>query len=85
MKGRALRPSGLKKKKSPGFSQYPAQARLLSTQLEFFGKDFSAGDAYIAEKGKDLNTKETGNPMTWLRAGINHHLTCTADQVSNLS
>lgn len=85
MKGRALRPSGIKKKKSPGFGQYPAQARLLSNQPEFFGKDFSEGDSYIAEKGKDLNTKATGNPMTWLRAGINHHLACTANQVSSLS
>ena len=80
-----MRGQGLRGEKSKGFSQYPANARLLSERVEFFGADFSYGDAYIADKAKDLNSKETGTPRTWLRAGINHHLVCTADQISNLT
>jgi hypothetical protein len=79
-----MRGEGLRGGKSKGFAQYPANAKLLVQQAEFFGADFSFGDAYIANKAKDLKTKETGTPRTWLRAGINHHLACTADQIANL-
>lgn len=79
-----MRGQGLRGEKSKGFSQYPANAKLLSEQVEFFGRDFSYGDAYIADKAIDLKSKETGTPRTWLRAGINHHLACTADQIANL-
>ncbi len=80
MKGMALRG-----KKSIGFKQYPAQASLLAAQPEFFGENFSYGDGYIVKMGKDVNSKETGNPKTWLRAGINHHLVCVIKQIANLS
>jgi len=79
-----MRGEGLRGEKSKGFAQYPANAQLLSQQQEFFGEDFSFGDAYIVEKGKDINTKETGTPRTWLRAGINHHLACVISQIANL-
>lgn len=79
-----MRGQGLRGKKTKGHAQYPANAKLLSQQIEFFGADFSYGDDYIADKAKDLNTKETGTPRTWLRAGINHHLACTANQIANL-
>ena len=71
MRGQALRGE-----KSQGHAQYPANAQLVMQQGEFFGSDFSYGDSYIAEKGKDVTIKETGTPRTWLRAGINHHLAC---------
>jgi hypothetical protein len=64
--------------------QYLANAQLLSQHSEFFGANFSYGDAYIEEKGKNLKGK-TGNAMTWLAAGINHHLACTVDQIANLT
>lgn len=80
MRGQALRGEN-----SKGHAQYPANAQLLIQQSEFFGADFSYGDSYIAEKGKDVNTKETGTPRTWLRAGINHHLVCIVSDLSNLS
>lgn len=79
MRGQALRGE-----KSQGHAQYPANAQLVMQQREFFGADFSYGDSYIAEKGKDVTIKETGTPRTWLRAGINHHLACVASQLSNL-
>jgi hypothetical protein len=65
--------------------QYLANAQLLSQMNEFYGADFSYGDAYILNKGKDLKSKHTGNSKTWLAAGINHHLACTATQIANLS
>jgi hypothetical protein len=80
MRGQALRGKNTK-----GHAQYPAVARMVSEREEFFGENFSFGDRYIAEKGKDLNSKQTGTPRTWLRAGINHHLACTVSQISNLS
>jgi hypothetical protein len=80
MRGQALRGKNTK-----GHAQYPAVARMISENEEFFGAAFSFGDKYIAEKGENLNTKETGTPRTWLRAGINHHLVCTVSQISSLS
>jgi len=65
--------------------QYLANAQLLSKLPEFFGGNFSEGDAFIMEKGKDLTIDKPGNAMSWLRAGINHHLACTADQIASLS
>ncbi len=79
-----MRGQGLRGENSAGHAQYPAQANLLLERKEFFGADFSYGDAYIAKIGKDVTSKETGNPRTWLRAGINHHLACVISQVSNL-
>jgi hypothetical protein len=65
-------------------SQYLANAQLLSKLPEFFGEQFSYGDAFIVEKGRDLKSKKTGNATNWLMVGINHHLTCTANQIANL-
>jgi hypothetical protein len=81
-----MRGQGLRSPKSAGFAQYPANAKLLADTPEYksFGEKFSYGDAYIAKMGKDVNSKETGNPRTWLRAGINHHLACVAFQLANL-
>jgi hypothetical protein len=64
--------------------QYLAHARLLTELKEFDGADFSYGDAYIVEKGKDLSSPETGSPTTWLIAGVNRHLTKVAKQIANL-
>ena len=63
--------------------QYLANAQLLAGLPEFAEADFSYGDAYIAEKGADLTSTQTGSPTTWLVAGINHHLTKAASQVAN--
>lgn len=68
--------------------QYLANARLLSQDSSFVGifkgEGFSFGDTYIAEKGKDLKSKKTGNSKNWLTVGINHHLVCTTNQLANL-
>ena len=80
MKGQAL--FG---RKSAGFAQYPANAKLLVSLPEFKGAGFSSGDAYIAATAENIKTKKPGNPKTWLRAGINHHMTLVANQVSSFS
>jgi hypothetical protein len=60
--------------KGSGYKQYPALAKLLIEQAFYKGTDYSFGDSYIADRAKPDN-KNTGNPTTWLKAGINHHLT----------
>ena len=76
------RGEGLMNPKGQGFNQYPALASLVVNQKEFMGADFSAGDNYIATIAS--NIEKTGNPKTWLQAGINHHMTLAADQVASV-
>ena len=66
----------------PGFEQYNAYAQLLSDHEEFCVPTYSLGDSYITSMGQ--LEEETGNATTWLRAGINHHLTHVAHQLSNI-
>lgn len=79
-----MRGEGLRNEKGAGFKQYPTQAQLLVQQPFFRGADYSFGDTYIAEKAKP-KTETTGNPQTWLTAGINHHITLVARQIGNFS
>jgi len=74
------------------FYQYLVHAATLVSSDYFYGNDFSVGDAYIAEKAahlsayqKDPSIKGTGSTETWLRAGINHHLSLVARQIANLA
>ena len=74
------------------FDKYLASAALLVKDERFYGEDFSCGDEYISEKAKHFDAyiknpsiKGTGSTETWLRAGINHHLTLVAHQIANLS
>ena len=81
------RGEGLKNLKGKGFRQYPAHARLLVDSPYFKGRDFSAGDKYVADIAegakKDFKKAKTGNVEKWLQAGINHHMTLTAMQTGN--
>lgn len=76
------RGEGLRNKNGAGHQQYPALAQLIIDQNYFKGADYSDGDKYIAERAAD--TTKTGNPTTWLKAGLNHHLTLTAKQIATL-
>lgn len=76
MRGQALYGEG-----GPGHDQYWANARLLSKRKEFCGAGFSKGDEYIYEIGQQ--TKKKGSPQTWLRAGINHHITFVIRQLAS--
>ncbi len=68
--------------KTMGFNQWPANALLLCERSEFCGPNFSVGDQYIYDRSQ-MNDS-TGNPETWLRAAINHHLTFVVNQFSSL-
>lgn len=80
------------KGKKQKFNLYLANAKLLSEDSSFYGENFSVGDRYIAERGRHYDRyiknpkkeKGTGNAKTWIQAGINHHLSLVAHQVSNL-
>ena len=74
-----------------------AYASALREDRDFLGRDYSAGDKYIDDKGlyyyeyvREVNknpTKKvegTGNATQWIRAGINHHIAVVVDQVANL-
>ncbi|MEX1000186.1 MAG: beta family protein [Thermodesulfobacteriota bacterium] len=80
-----MRGEGLNNRSGSGYAQYPANAQLLMSLPEFCGAKFSDGDKYIFDKGSNLNTPKTGNPETWIRAGINHHIAFVVDQLSNLT
>lgn len=80
-----MRGQGMRTEGSAGSAQYPAHAVTLSKRKEFSGENFCLGDAFIAEKAKDINTKKTGNATQWLMAGINHHISFVVNQISNLS
>ena len=77
-----MRGEGVFNDDSPGFAQWPANAQLLCGRSEFCGADFSYGDEYIEQMS--LQTEKTGSAETWLRAGINHHLTFVVRQIASL-
>ncbi|MDY6794815.1 MAG: beta family protein [Actinomycetota bacterium] len=76
------RGEGLRNENGAGHQQYPALAQLIIEQNYFKGADYSAGDKYIAERAAD--STKPGNPTTWLKAGLNHHLTLTVRQLSTM-
>jgi len=49
---------------------------------EFCGAGFSKGDEYIVEHSNGY--RNPGNPETWIRAAINHHLVFTARQIRDI-
>ena len=83
-----FRGEGLNKKNSAGHAQYPAHAQLLAERNEFSGPDFSMGDLYVYDMAqraaREEKVQNPGNPGSWIKAGINHHLTFVATQISTL-
>lgn len=77
-----MRGEGVRNQGGGGYDQWPANAMLLVDRPEYLGPDFSAGDAYISERARA--PERTGNAETWIRAGINHHLTLAARQLASL-
>lgn len=80
------------KGKKQKFELYLASAAELVKDKRFYGENFSDGDKYISEKAKHFSAyiknsaiKGTGSTETWLKAGINHHLSLVANQVSTLA
>ncbi|MBP6003685.1 MAG: beta family protein [Pyrinomonadaceae bacterium] len=77
-----MRGEGLRNENGAKFEQYWGQANSLMFRDEYSGADFSYGDQYVATIG--LQTTKTGSPATWLKAGINRHLTLTVRQIGLL-
>ena len=77
-----MRGEGILNEEGPGRAQWNANAILLTERDEFFGEDFSDGDTYIAEMSR--KQKEHGSAMTWIRAGLNHHMSVVLRQISAL-
>ncbi|MBI2479895.1 MAG: hypothetical protein HYV60_15060, partial [Planctomycetia bacterium] len=75
-----MRGHGLKNKDSLKNAQYPAEAQLLCERDEFCRAEFSNGDRYIYETSQTPD--EPGTPLTWIRAGINHHMVFAARQIA---
>jgi len=73
-----------KTERRPGLEQWYGHAQLLCDDTEsFYGEDYSWGDTYIFEKS--LRKGKPGTFETWLRAGINHHMTVVSRQIANLA
>jgi hypothetical protein len=86
MRGEAVRGKANSKhnEERPGREQWNAHAQLLCDDNSlFYGERFSWGDAFIREKS--VKTEDHGSPETWLRAGINHHMTVVSRQIASLS
>jgi hypothetical protein len=77
-----MRGEGIKNKGGPGGAQWNAHATLLVDGDDFYGSDFSNGDEYISTMSR--NQKTHGNAMTWIRAGLNHHMSVVSRQIAAL-
>lgn len=77
-----MRGEGIKNEGGPGGAQWNAHATLLVEGEDFYGPDFSDGDEYISKMSRDQKTH--GNPMTWIRAGLNHHMSVVSRQIAAL-
>lgn len=77
-----MRGEGVRNDDGPGYRGYLGNAQLLICRTEYCGDGFSAGDCYIMEMS--LQDEKTGSAETWIRAGINHHLTFVVRQISSL-
>lgn len=76
-----MRGEGLRNEGGAGHAQYPANAQLLSLLPEYCGSGYSYGDHYIHKVG--VLKQGPGNPTTWLRAAVNHHITLAVRQVAS--
>jgi len=80
------------KGKKQKFELYLASAAELIKDSRYYGENFSFGDKFIYNKAKHFPVyikkpavKGTGSTETWLKAGINHHMTLVATQIAKLS
>ena len=78
-----MRGESVSNEEGPGAAQWPANAQLLCERPEYCGDYFSDGDKYIKEMISQYD--KPGSPTTWLRAGINHHVTFVVWQLATLA
>jgi hypothetical protein len=77
-----MRGEGVRNATGSGYAQWPANAQLLCERPEFCGAAFSRGDRYIELMG--TAPPSSGNASSWLRAGINHHMSLASRQAASL-
>lgn len=68
--------------RTAGFDQAHTLAAQIVRHSEFAGRDFSAGDNWIADCA--VRATGTGNATTWRFATTNHHLVFVLKQLANL-
>lgn len=67
--------------KKAGFASMQGLSKQLAASSAFSGPGFSWGDDWIVACA---NGGPVGNPMTWRKAGVNHHVTFVTHQLSSL-
>lgn len=65
-----------------GFGQFQSMCAKLMAQPFFCGRNFSAGDTYIADCA--AGSVATGNLSTWVWVATNHHLTKVASDLASV-
>jgi Beta protein len=66
-----------------GHGQFRQLARQLIAHSEYRGPSFSDGDRYIHDCAQGFGG--TGNPTTWRRVAVNHHLTLVTRELASLA
>jgi hypothetical protein len=64
-----------------GYGQYFTLAAILVGMAEFLGRNFSFGSSEIDDKASRHGG--TGNPGTWVKIAVNHHLVYVCKAVAN--
>lgn len=67
-------------RQNPG-PQYEALAAEIVQEAYFTGSNFSGGDQYIFDVAN--GSDGPGNPMSWVRAGLNHHLAVVVNEFAS--
>lgn len=66
-----------------GFEQYYDMCEHIVNSGHYYGANFSSGDQYIYDCS--YRQTGTGNFGTWVKVGVNHHITVVMNQIATLS
>ncbi|SMF83385.1 Beta protein [Azospirillum oryzae] len=78
-----LRGQGVKTPGGGKYTQFYTHATTLVSHPDYCGSHFSAGDQEIHDIAS--GTAKAGNLETWVRIGVNHHITFVAGQMSAIA
>lgn len=77
-----IRGQGVRTRGVGGFAQFRSHADTLVLRQEYCGPSFSTGDQEISDIAARIASQ--GNLETWVRIGVNHHITFAARQIATL-
>lgn len=61
-----------------------AMCEIICNDERFCGRDFSWGDKYIYDRREECNEiNNFGNSATWVKVGVNHHITYIVESLNN--